>query len=303
MNQQIRKDAGGTLEFYPPQGRVTGTPTYSLLDADGTALATGLSSSVDSVNTTFSHTEAAGQTALSLTTTANITVGEWYTITNALGQSESVRVVKVDSGSAATVAEPIEHTYSAADTLEGTKLSLSVSAANAATLGTEYSAQVTYTVDGTEYIERVFYDVVISPWDKPLLSYSDVKRILGSLARPELELKRRRGLGYIDERKAAQELVRLDIMDRDLRPDLFLSAEPFKRAIAYRIVLQWAEEGRNIPSVYQDDPDAWEDKRRDIYDEHLTKALNQARVYDANEDDGISEAEATARRGSIRIYL
>lgn len=202
-----------------------------------------------------------------------------------------------------TLSRPLAHAYASSDPLVGNRLTVSVSAGNAATRDTGYQAAWIYTIDSVEYRVRTVWDVVKAPWPAVVLAPWEFEQFAGSLGDYELELTRRSGLQFTDEIADATELVRLQLLEDSHRPDLFLDFSAFKRVIAHRVRLTWAEDGVNVPPGYRDTPEMWLDQRRDLYHRHLSQALNVTRSYDESEDFGLSESEQDARRGQPRILL
>lgn len=299
---EIQVDVGGSLVFDPPQMGRPSSATCTLYKPDGTSIASPVVT-IDSVSTTLSASAAAKATTLTLTSVTGVTVGRRYIVTGSDGQSEWVRVKSVDSGTkVATLFEATSYAYDSADTFVGNRLTIPVSAGNAATLDEGYEARLTYTISGTSYMTTVWYDVVRSVWSEDIAPSFEFRDYAGRLAAKILQATDRDGLAYQDELRQATDLVRQDIRDRQLRPGLFRSAAGFKRPIFERVLLLWAEQGHNLPQTWQSDPSGYLTVRRETYAQALAAALSST-PYDADESGTVTDRERTARLGSIRIIL
>jgi hypothetical protein len=84
---------------------------------------------------------------------------------------------------------------------------------------------------------------------------------------------------------------------------LFRSFEAFQRPIALRVILSYAEDGVNIPDIYQDTPSEFLEERESQYNAALTRALNVSKTYDADDSGVVTENERARKIGSRRIRL
>lgn len=303
MIQQIRFDAGGTLVFDPAQAGNPTSATAAVYDPGGAVHVTPAPTvSIDTVDTTLSHTEAVGQVTVRLTSASGVEAGRYYSITSADGPVHWVRVASID-GTTVTLFEPLTRSFDSGDKFEGNRLSVAISAASATPLDEGYELRLSYVIDSTTYYANVTFDVVRSPWPEMILAPWQFRQLVPNLAGSWLERTDADGLQFADEIHNATERVREDIIDRGYRPDLFRSFDSFRRVVALRVCLQWAEDGVNIPDTFQDVPQEWLDERQEQYVTALTRALNTAKSYDANDSGTVTDDERAKRLGAQRIRL
>lgn len=303
MIQQVRHDVGGTLVFDPSQSGTPSTATAAVYNPSGAVHITPAPAVIiDSVNTTLSHTEAAGQLTVRLTSAANVEVGRYYSITSADGAVYWVRVASISSNTV-TLFELLPRTFAAGDTFQGNRLEVDISAAAATPLDEGYELRLSYVIDTETYFSNVTFDVVRSPWPQTILAPWQFRQLVPNLAGGWLERTEADGLQFADEIANATERVREDIIDRGFRPDLFRSFECFRRVIALRVCMQWAEDGVNIPDTFQDVPQEWLEERQEQYILALSRALNTAKSYDADDSGTVTDDERAKKIGARRIRL
>jgi len=303
-NAEIGLDTAGTLVFDPTELGRPSVATVTLNTPGGVEHVASQSATIDSVNTTLSANATVDDMTVTLTAITSIEVGRRYIITNADGQLEWVRVAAVDTATkVVTLADPLAFAYEAADTFVGGRLTVAITAGQATPLAEGYEALWSYTIDSVAYTAISLFNVVRYPWPIAVLPTWEFKQHAGSLSASELELTSRDGLAFSDEIAMATEQVRSDLRERSYDPGRFKTAAPFKRAIALRVLLGWAEQGTNIPRTFQDSPEAWLDASRDRYTTALGQALNNGRNYDADGDGTVTETERTDRLGSRRIRI
>src|SRR5690606_32448234 len=125
---------GQSLVWDAPEGQassVTSVTVYRAYTGDTgtTEAATTGTASIDSVDTTLDAAAGDGQAdarLIPLTATTGIVAGREYLLTSADGLKEWVEVVSIDSGVSVTARHPLANTYAAADTFQGTRLSIGV---------------------------------------------------------------------------------------------------------------------------------------------------------------------------------
>ena len=298
MNSEIRLDEGGTLEYDAPEGRAS-SATAKIHDPAGTQIAAP-SVTIDATNTTLGGTAAAGATSITVASATGIEAGRRYLLDNDDNQPEWVYVKGV-SGTTVTLHEPTGYDHTASSTFVGTRLSLSVSAANAGTLYEGCEVRWSYVVDSSTYKPITQYDVVRTLWPEVILVPFEFRRYAGEMASEAMESDIGSGLDFSDEIALATEDVRRDILARGYRPALFRSHDEFKHPIAERVLYRWARRGEALPAVWQDDPTGWIDMRREAYGDALTDALNTTRSYDEDESGAVTEAERVSKLGVIRL--
>lgn len=303
MIQQVRYDVGGVITFDPAQAGNPTSATAAVYDPGGAVHITPAPTvTIDGVDTTLSHDEAVGQYTVRLTSAADVEAGRYYTITSADGPVHWVRVASID-GTTVTLFEPLTRHFMAGDKFEGNRLELSISAGAATPLDEGYEVRLEYVIDGETYYANITYDVVRSPWPETILAPYQFRQLVPNLAGSWLERTDADGLQFADEIANATERVREDIIDRGYRPDLFRSFDSFRRVVALRVCLQWAEDGVNIPDTFQDTPQEWLDERQEQYITALTRALNTAKSYDANDSGTVTDDERAKKIGARRVVL
>jgi len=304
MYQQIRLDAGGSLTFAPPQNGRSSSAVYTLYKPDGSTVigAAGRTATNDTVNTTLSGSAAAGSTSVSLAASTGLAVGRRYLMTAAAdNEIEWIRVLAFTSAGVVTLAEPLRQDYASSDTFVGNRLTLDVDSGDAGDLDQGFEARLTYVVAGVSYLVPIYFDVVRTVWPEVILRPDEFRRYAGALSATALERSSADGLQFIDEIAIATELLRADIVDRGLRPDLFRGFDGFRRAVAMRVLLEWSLDGVNLPAAYHDTPEMWVDQCRARSEESFNRALSTVETYDEDGDASVSDAERAARLSSIRI--
>jgi len=132
--QIIFGETGQTLIWDAPEGRasaVNGVQVWRSLTGDlGTVeSATTGSASIDAVNTTVdaaSGPAAANPRKLNVAATTAMVVGRRYLVTAATGESEWILVTEIKASDYVICAHPLHNDYVNADSVVGTRLSISV---------------------------------------------------------------------------------------------------------------------------------------------------------------------------------
>lgn len=304
LSQELRLDTAGTLLYDPPEMGRASAATVIIYDPDGVQHVASQSATIDTANTTLSAGASAGASTVTVTATTGITVGRRYLLTAAAGHREWARVVSVNTSTkVVTLAESLHYAYASADTFVGTRLSVAVSAVQATPRAEGYEARWSYTIASVAYYGISLFNIVRYPWPERILQTWEFKEHAGSLSGPELELASRAGLAFSDEIDTATDQVREDIRAKGYEPGRFKSALVFRRAVCARVLLTWAEQGINIPRVYQDTPDDWRTQAAARYETTLSAALTHARNYDSDDSGTLTSDERDARLGSMRIIL
>lgn len=298
MRAQLRYQAAGTLTHRVREGRPEELPTAVLYDRAGASLGS-VTVTQDPLSTTLATSAVDGARTLTLTSASYVVPGEEYLVIGS-GRQAWVRALSV-SGAVVTLADGLAGTFAAGASVVSTKVSLAVTSAGTDKLEENRHALLTYVVDGATYTDHVWYDVVRFPWPAVILTTAEYRRVVGPLAAPELERGGAEDLRYADEIAEATELLRTDIVDRGLRPDLFLDHTAFRRPIAFRVLLEKAYLADGIPYGWKDSPETWLTTCQERYDQALAKALTTAQTYDDNEDGKVPVGEAQRRLGTIRI--
>lgn len=296
----------GELTFDPPQvGRPDASPTVRLYKADGTALAAEASATRDPVDTTLDGIVAADAQSVTLTSVANVVIGRDYLMTNEDGQREWVRPTSVDTSTREVgLLELLRYGYEDGASFQGCRLSYSVSSSLLDTLGIGYEARWGYTIGSESDLQAItHFDVVLNAWPASIVDTREWRRYGGSLASRILLQRAGEILEFDDELRQASEDLYRDILTDGRQPSRFRSFEAFKTVVFERLKLTWAEDGRNIPSGWQGDPQGYLDERRRIYANRLSQALETTQDYDADQSGGVSATEQSAPLSTRRIRL
>lgn len=302
MNQQIRYEVGGALTHDPPQhGRPTAASVAIYTPGAAVHITPAPTPTVDSVNTTLAAAASEGDTILSLVSVSSVEVGRYYDLEASDGRAERARVTAI-SGTTVTLLEPLGADYGSGSSFTGNRLTCSIPSGDADPLDEGYEARWTYTIDSESYYANTLFDIVRSPWPEVILRPHEFRQYTPGLSGPHMEGSLS-GLDFVDEIDVATERVRIDIVGRGMRPDLFRTFEAFKRPVAMMVICMWAESGTNLPASYVDLPDQWLDSRREIYEQALTQALNSVRSYDADDDGTVTDSEREHRIGVRRWRL
>lgn len=292
MQQQIRYQGGGTIYYDPPQDTQADPspiPKVTIYSLGGALLVAEQTATLDPVSTTVADV-GAGSELITVASAIGISIGRQYLLASGFGHREWVRPASI-SGTAVILHEPLRHSYAAADTLHGCRLSVAILAAQATPLGL-IEARWSYAARGVTQIATTMVEIVRYPWPETVMAPWEFARLVPSLSGPEYELVSRRGLAFHDEIVVATEEVRADLVQRGLRPDLFLSAEEFKRPIALRVLYAWAWAGHFIPT--EATHEEWMASRLEAYEQALDRAIAGTRSYDADESGHVDDSEATA---------
>lgn len=295
--QEIVKDAGGSLQFDPPEPARPSSATVSLyLPAASAAFVDGATATVDACTTTLAAAAAArtgtGDAPISITSAADVVNNRTYVITNAGGQYEFIRAAAASTAATpdtVTIYEALSYDYESGDAFVGNRLTYTVGAADAAALTTAARAVWSYVISGVTYTATQNFDVVRSSWPDVALRPDEFAAIVGDLANTTRQRSSHRGRDFSEEIATAYEQVRRHLFARGLRPSRFQSVDPFKDAIAQKVLLNRAADA--TPREW--DPAAWHDLRQDAYNASFQGALNSALNYDADEGGTLSDTEKT----------
>ena len=222
MNAEIVKDVGGDVLLETPQTGRPSSATVTIYKPDGTELVASGAATIDPCNTTLSASASAGATSISVASATGIEVGRHYVLSSSSSQEEWVRVKAIDS-LVITLAQDLAYWYETGDTFVGTRLTKSISAANAAELEEGYSASWVYTTAGTDYRVNTFFDVVLSKWSDIVIASHEFRLRAGDMALAEFEALEAEGLDFRDDIYHATRLIRQECASRGFRPSLFRS--------------------------------------------------------------------------------
>ena len=297
---EIQLSVGGTLALDVPALGLVTAPAVTLYDPNGTELVA--SQSADQwAGGTLNGAVAARVRVITLQNgeATGLRSGDRLALVGSSAR-EWVRVRSI-SGDALTLYEPLMNAYADDTPVGSCRLTVAVDSTEAATLDEGYSARWAYDLDGVARESVTWWDVTRCVWDE-VLTTAEFRAMAGGLVIRALAQLDADGLDCQDDITEALDRVRADVREKQLRPGLFRSAAPFKRAVFERVLLTWASRSQHIPSAWQTNPSEWLETRRVEYGQALASALNNAH-YDANEDGVVTPTEKKARLGSVRIQL
>lgn len=241
---------GQVLELYPPEWAlgIPSSATYSVWAAnvgdDDTAEFSG-SATIDSVSTTVDAASGASQSdprKINLTSTSGITVGRWYLLTNAAGQTEMVRADEVVTNDYIRASAPLSYDYAASDTFKGLRIYFTVDPTFVATetkLANSYNpyrVRWSYTEGGISRRHATYFDLVRYQKEHNVTP-DDLAEIQGDI---ELEDKISRIILYID---AAWERVQKDLTFRNIKAHQIRDAQLRDEIVRCCALLVAAEDG------------------------------------------------------------
>jgi hypothetical protein len=149
--QHITYEKATTVEINIPTPP-SSTQTVSLYTGDGAAIFEDQSATASTISTTLSAGAAVGATSIAVTSATGITPGRRFNVgTAATEQVEECRCESI-SGTTVTLWTKLLFAHASGATVKGTRLTYSVSAANAATLF--WDGRLEWTVDtSTLYVQ------------------------------------------------------------------------------------------------------------------------------------------------------
>ena len=290
FKQTVKKDVGGTLEFYPPEG-VASAATITIKKSDNSNLTTavsGVSATIDSVSTTLSANADEGDTQVSVTSATGITAKRKYLVTASDGRVQEVTVMAI-SGTTISLLEPLNFAFVSTNTFNGYRLSYSLTAGNSDDNYKKLRATWSYTVSVSySYTQRI--DVAENPF-KSTLSFQRL-----SVFRPDIADR----IGGFQKN---WELIRDYSLDLKFIPDIeqngkdenlimFEEQTHTIQALAVLFVLMmgwgndWVEERERIDKLYND---------------RLRAFLDSPYWYDEEENLSMTDEEGSKNYTSMEV--
>lgn len=150
----ILKDFGGSFSINLPRTPDTGTVTGSLYTPGGGELGAA-SVTVDTFSTTLAASASLGALQLTLSSSAGASTWNQYLLDGPESQGGEMVTLKAVSGSTATLLRPLLLSHASGATLGGVKVTIGVSAAQAATIGRHHRVKLSYQSSGADQ-EPVF---------------------------------------------------------------------------------------------------------------------------------------------------
>lgn len=303
MNAEIIKDVGGDLVLDAPELARPSAATVTLYTPAGVEHVASATATIDPANELLTANSDAGSATVTVADSSDFEVGRRYVMRADGGRVEWVRVVNNDTtADVLTLAGELAFSYTTTSSIFSTQLTVAVTAAKAATLDEGYEGRWKYTVGGDVQRVNTYWDVTLTRWMDVAIPRYQFKLIAGDLAAPEFESVEGEGLAFEEELEQAVIKVRREVSSRGYRPALFRSVSDFTEAFCQRLLLSFSERGENVPSIWQDDPTGWIELRREVYEQSIVAALNNAN-YDADESGDVTDIERDARLGSSVIRL
>ena len=282
----LQKDKGGDLTYEAPERwDASPAPTVTLYDPTGGELVASQAATLGP-STTLDGAAAAGQTTIPLTATTGISVGDELTVENSSGQSERVTVAAVSSGVSITVRDELQYTYASSDTCESTRLSVTVSAAQAEASHRNCYARWAYSVGSQAQIDTTLFH--ISVW-APRLNL-DEQDILRREPRAVQILGTRQRLSDLIEDVWVNEI--LEELGQACDPGALLSGEALRMATLYRTLAE-------IWLANQDHEQM--DRCMDLYRGAWERVLQQTPV-DVDQSGTVSDDDLVSPAWTGRLY-
>jgi len=291
------------LYFQPQEGRASvATITIRTPDDEDHAVAVAAAdATIDAVDTTTDA--AAGESEdnrrlIPLVSTASIETGQRYILTDTTGVSEWVEVESITSGESVTAKSDLEHDYSSGASFVGTRLSYVLAAENTteALKDTDFRAEWTYTVDGTEYIHDTFYDVVRAPWYQAatMAGFEAFNREVFARAKDD-------NVALTDILAESWDDVLRRIEAKGWRPGLIIGMERLA-PVTYAVgVLRLAEIGYR-PSGYTG-LESWISFAEQRVSSEMEMALAGVQWYDKQDDAERTPEEVKPAMSSVRVVF
>lgn len=246
---------GQSLVWDCPEGRpasVTSVAVYRMGTADsGTAEgATTGSSSIDSVNTTIDAASGFGQTdprILYVAATTSFAVGLTYIVTSADGAVERFEVAEIDSGNSVTARHPLANAYASADTVVGTRISISVDSTWVASQSNlsdgpdptpGYRVRWVYVVGSTKYVHDSYFDVVRYPGGHTVTPQDLEEEYPGFRDQLPTYHRQDQGRRLVDQ---SYEQVKWDLIDADIDDAAVRDVDAINRAVVLQFGVRMAK--------------------------------------------------------------
>lgn len=292
--------AGGTLAYQPSQSIGVASARVTVRGSSGVVLVDDEEATVD-LATTTSADAAEGDGELALTDNGAVIVrGRSYLLSNGITIPEWVRVRGLDATTVYLDALLVRD-YPSGSWLGSNLLTYAWVPTSDLDRGTYECSWTFEDEDGNEYTEQSYVDVVRTLIPVPILRADHLRALLGSLADDVRQSEAQAGDDFEDCSLAAQDDVLTDIRQRGIEPGLIRSWPAFRKPIAFRIVLNRAQNDEGVPKGYAENVAGWIDLRRTLYEGALTEALATCGTYDADDDGTVSTPEKKANHGIIWV--
>lgn len=246
---------GQSLYWDCPEGRpssVTSATVFAMSTGDsGTTVgATTGSSSTDSVNTTVDAASGAGQAnprLVNVASTGNFVVGRTYLATTADGAKEWFEVVEIDSGNSVTARFPLMNAYASADTVQGTRISISVDSTWVATQSNltdgptptpGYRVRWVYVVSSVTYVHDAYFDLVRYPSGHQVTAADLDEEYPGYVESLPTYHRQDQGRRLLDQ---AYEQVCWDLIDADIDDASVRDVDALNRAVVLQFGVRMAK--------------------------------------------------------------
>ena len=278
LPQHITKDIGGVIWVDIPQAAANAL--VSVRNGDGTLLIGNATATVSDIATVITQALTAGNTAVVLGNATTVTSGEEFWVRT---PDEKVRAKSV-AGNVVTLWSPILQDHANGVTVEGTRISYAVAAANADTLFWDGRAE--WTVNSATLVMTA-----VECTKYPLERQATVQDMYAEFPRADM---------YLDSHEDAERLLELsheDVLSRlggKGRARVYTGSREFTRAVVF---CAWMNHFRRATS--EDGQRLYERYRQELADE--LERMAEVVPRDENQDGAIEESERRAYR-SIRLY-
>mgnify|MGYP006959990976 CR=1 FL=1 len=145
----VQKDFGGSFSINLPTSPDSGSVSGSVYAPGGGELGTA-TVTVDTFATTLATSASLGALQLTLSSGAGASPWAQYLVDGPESQGGEMVTFKAVSGSTATLLRPLIIAHSSGATVAGVKATVSISAAQAATLGRHHRVKLSYLSSGVE---------------------------------------------------------------------------------------------------------------------------------------------------------
>lgn len=166
---QFAKDAAGTLEFYPKQGRADAAAdvyvyTSGTNELDGTNLAGSGNGSLDAASEALTASASVGDETVTVADISAYVVGRRYSLKSHEGRRQEVTLLG-KTGTTLRLDQPVQFACTDSTSyLQGHRLTVSLTTAHTATVRRRLRVLWVYDVDSVTYRETRWIDIVRVPF-------------------------------------------------------------------------------------------------------------------------------------------
>uniref|UniRef100_A0A6M3XMC3 Uncharacterized protein n=1 Tax=viral metagenome TaxID=1070528 RepID=A0A6M3XMC3_9ZZZZ len=277
MAIDIRQSQTRAVRLVPESEVGFTSPTASIIDADGTELATP-TAVVDTLSTTIAS--AANAFRWTLTSATGVVVGRWYKVTND-GQAYVVQVVDLN-GSVVEVEPPLPETPDASSPFVGHEVAVTIPAAATATRGTWFRLEVVDAAN-TDVGARLFFHVVRQRF---LAGFrADHARLFVSANWPSQEFS---GQEYDNFVVDVRQEIRAELLERGVYAEIYLDPDAI-RPLAHAILRRDLAISYGLVPVGEDDKDRYIERQRTEIGNRIAQLVRSYQPRDADDDGAVDD--------------